>query len=59
MADKLNVVIGPRLRADLERAAVAREMTISEIARSAIRKEIRKDVYQSRAMPMPREKGES
>jgi hypothetical protein len=31
MADKLNVVIGPRLRADLERAAVAREMTIPKL----------------------------
>jgi hypothetical protein len=55
---RINLVVGPKLRADLERVADARETTIGEIARSAIRKEIRKDAYQSRAMPTRREKEE-
>jgi hypothetical protein len=44
MPDRLNVVVGPKLRADLERVSQQREQTISEITRSAIRKEIRKEL---------------
>jgi hypothetical protein len=53
---RLNICATPRLRGDLERVSQQRDQSVSEIARAAIRKEIRKDFPTINRAAMSRDK---